>query len=103
MELVRRGDLFELTEPTTHAGLTHWRGIAYTGSFTCDLPKGTRLVVGIDAPADAAGFYCAPVNYWRLRSKILPKKYRWNPLFAGYSFVFKKSDIGGLLRRVATP
>jgi hypothetical protein len=100
MEVVRRGDVFEIMETITYVGLTHWSGIPYTGSFTCKLPKGTRLVTGMDAIELARGFYCAPVNSWRLHRKLLPIKYRWNPLFAGYSFVFDKNDIGRLLRRV---
>lgn len=100
MEVVNKGDKFELLETINHTGLTHWHAIAYTGSFHCLVPKRTLLVATMDAVGDARGFYCVPVRYFRSRGRFVPWKYRWHPLFAGYSFVFTKDDIGTVLRRV---
>lgn len=100
MELIKKGDKFEVIETITRHALTHWCGLPYTGDVTCILPKGTILVTGPDAVASARGFGCGPVDYCRLQRVLIPWKVRWNPLFAGYTLVFLKEDIGRLLRRV---
>lgn len=101
MESVKQGDRFEVLQDLDVSGLTHWRA-PFTGDFRCTLRSGTILIADIDPIADAPGFHCVPQDYRKLQRKLVPWRERWRPFYAGYSFVFLKSDIGVTLRRLSS-
>ena len=94
---VKQGARFFVTEEKEVHGLTSWSA-PFTGSFECTIPAGTLLEVLNDSVATAEGFGCKPVNYKQFESLHVPESDRHAPKYGGYYFVFKKSEIGSLLR-----
>ncbi|WP_237132721.1 hypothetical protein [Pseudohongiella sp. O18] len=96
---VRGGERFELTQERATHGLTSWRA-SFTGDFECRIPKGTLVEVLYDSVPHADGFTCKPVEYARFEADHVPESERTDSRYGGYYFVFKKSDIGTLLKQV---
>jgi len=95
---VKKGDQFILTEEKETHGLTSWSA-PYTGSFECKVPAWTVFEVLSDSVVTAEGFGCKPVNYEQFEISHVPGSDRYAAKYGGYYFVFKKSDIGRILKK----
>ena len=94
---VKQGDRFILTEEKEAHGLTTWSA-PFTGSFECTIPAGTLFEVLHDSVVAAKGFGCKPVNYKAFESLHVPESDQNAPKYGGYYFVFKKHEIGSVLK-----
>jgi hypothetical protein len=99
MSSVRAGDRFVATSDIATSGLSHSLA-PFTGGFETVIPAGTVLVAPSDALEEAEGFYCVPEQYEAMEAALVPEADRRHPKYAGYSFVFLETDIGGNLRRL---
>jgi hypothetical protein len=88
-----------LRDIETH-GLIHWRG-PFTGSFPCTIPAGTVLVVDVDPPEGATGFYCLPRDYHDFEMRHVPSADRTSKKYDGYSFVLDLDDLGEILEVIS--
>jgi len=98
--MVRKGDVIRCREDIETHGLIHWRA-PFTGSFACNIPAGTVLVVDLDPPEGASGFYCLPRDYHDFETKYVPSADRTSKKYDGYSFVLDLDDLGRSLEVIS--
>ena len=97
---VRKGDVIRCLRDIETHGLIHWRG-PFTGSFPCTIPAGTVLVVDVDPPEGATGFYCLPRDYHDFEMRHVPSADRTSKKYDGYSFVLDLDDLGEILEVIS--
>jgi hypothetical protein len=97
---VCKGDVIRCREDIKTHGLIHWRA-PFTGSFACTISAGTVLVVDVDPPEGATGFYCLPRDYHDFETKHVPSPDRTSEKYDGYSFVLNLADLGRRLEVIS--
>jgi len=97
IEPIRKGTRFEVAEDLDTDGLVHWRA-PFTSGFHCVIPKGTILVTFHDYSPSAAAFALVPEDYKGFEKKYVPHDDIIATKYAGYSFVFARSEISRKLR-----
>lgn len=96
MEHISKGARFQVIEDVETDGLVHWSA-PFTSGFHCVIPKGTVLVTFRDSES-ASALGLVPENYKEFEQKFVPESDRTADKYAGYSFVFTRSEACERLR-----
>jgi hypothetical protein len=99
---IAKGERFRVVQPLKRAALVYFAA-PFTGGFECTLGTGTVLAAAQDSGPDKNTVLLVPEEREQFERTCLTEEERKDPIYLGFAFSFKKSDIGKHLASLPSP